>query len=413
MKTEQDVENRQETNPIELLTSVGLMLDIDQKVQLYHSWRVAVIAYRLAERLASYDAPFVFMAGMLLDCGAIRFKRHIVHELIDHPSVLGQKSQIHLFFHPIAGYEAARCLPGLSRVARLILHHHECYNGNGYPDGLKGEAIDLGAQILRLADQLDLIIRSDQPEHEADVIQSLKPFEGEDFSPPLLGALGDLMEKSLSFGRLLHWEKIVFEVERICDALRGIQFFSTETDWEGAVSGIGELIDCRNDRYSRGHSARMAELADKIADLLNITGADRRVVKWTAYLQNMGEVSLRRAILAKEGRLDETERQLVRHHPIISHDLLSRVRGFSDVARSVRSHHENWDGSGYPEGLVTKEIPIASRIIRVIDAFDAMTMERPYHRRKDWKQAIKEIKRYSGRHFDPEVAEVTVEVLEN
>ncbi len=398
-------------NFVQLYASVGLMLDMERNVQLYHSWRVAAVAYHLARRLASFEAPFVFIAGLLADCGAIRFRRHIVHELTDAPAVLGQKSQIHLFFHPLAGYEALRRLPGLREVAFLVRHHHEAVNGSGYPGGLKGEEIDMGAQILRLADQVDLTIRADLCETLDDVMLNLHPLVDEDYSESLVKSLEDLLRSDLPFGNLLQPEKITEEVEVICRELDGLDLVGGVHDWGKTLAGLGEMIDSRNDLYSKGHSTRTAEMVMRIADEMKLSDEDRTLAVWGAYLQNMGEVALRRSLLGKSDRLEDSEVQLIRYHPVVGSDLLGRVRNMSDVATVVRYHHENWDGSGYPEGLKGDAIPRPARIVRVADALDAMTSDRPYQRRKEWKQALKEIRRYAGSHFDPKVVEAVLDLL--
>jgi len=400
------------TSFLEIITSVGLMLDLEpNSTPLYHSWRTAVVGHALAERLAPDDVPNVFLACLLADCGGIGFRRHITHELSDHPTIQSQKSEIHLFFHPVTGSESIRRIPGLRRVAHLIRQHHECLNGSGYPEGLKGEKIEVAAQILRLADQFDMTLRTDQPENEKELIQVLHLFSGEDFRPEFLEALESLLEGTLPFGRLMLPEKVEQDIKGIVTSLARNESFFFDEDWTAVLGGIGELIDTRNSFYSRNHASRVAEVADRMAERMGLGLEERKNIHFAACLQNMGEVALRHTLLAKSGRLEEKERQLIRSHPTTGFELISRVSGMEEVARAILHHHENWDGSGYPEGLSMKQIPVVARVIRVADAFDAMTSDRPYHRRKEWKKALSEIRRQAGRQFDPEVVSVAVDVL--
>ncbi|RJO64118.1 MAG: HD domain-containing protein [Myxococcales bacterium] len=398
-------------SPVDLIASFGLMLDRSRETRYDHAWRVALLGYHLAKRLDSFEAPLVFLAGMVMDCGAIHFRRHIVEELADHPSTLSQKADTQLFFHPVTANEALRRLPGMRRVAELVLSHHECLNGSGYPAGLVGDQIELGAQILRVADQLDLVLRSDQPGNEKEAERALAPYEGEDFSAALVRTLREILSEHVPFGYLLRPEAISEEVEKICRELAGIRIFEDLDDWERVLAGLANIVDSHNLSYSQGHSTRSAELADRVATMLDLSEEDRRLVRWAGYLQNMGETALQREFKGKSGRLDETEREAIRRHPLVGEELLGRVEGFAPVARIVRCHHENWDGSGYPEGLAMTDIPLHSRIIRVADTFDAMISDRPYKRRRDWRHSLKELRRHAGSQFDPHVVEAAVTLL--
>jgi len=403
--------NLVDVNPIHFFASVALMLDLEKESQLYHAWRVAVVAYHLATRLTPFQAPHIFLASLLADCGAIRCKRHIVHELIDSPATLSQKSQTDLFFHPVVGSETIKPIPGMRKVARLILQHHECFNGSGYPASLDGENIELGAQIIRIADQFDLIMRADQPERAEDIINSLATFAGEEFSKPLLKALSDLLVSELSLAKLIQHEKIANEVDKICGSLSQFNLFNSNQEWERAFEAIGDMIDYRNDLFSRGHSHRVASLSGKIAQQMGLSEEDQKLTRWAAYLQNMGEVGLRRQLLAKSGKLDEAEKQLIKYHPILGYNLISRISGFADLAKIIRHHHESWDGSGYPEGLAMTETPIQARILHLADSFDAMTSDRSYQRKREWKIALKELYRKSGKQYDPQVVEAARTIL--
>lgn len=405
------VNNVVEVNPINFFATVALMLDMEKNKQLYHSWRVALVSYYLAKRLSPFEVSQIFLAALLADCGGIRCKRHIVFELLDSPATLGQKSQTDLFFHPVIGSEVIKPIPGMRKVARLILQHHECFNGSGYPASLKGESIELGAQIIRLADQVDLILRADQPDGAEEILQSLATFAGEDFSKPLLKTLSDALQDELGFGKMIQPEKITSEIDSICMELSKTNLFNSNEEWERALEAIGDLIDNRNDLFSRGHSHRVAILSGKIAVQMGLNKEEQKLTRWAAYLQNMGEVGLRRQLLSKAGKLDENERQLIKFHPIQGYNLLSRVTGFTDLAKFIRHHHENWDGSGYPEGLVATEIPIQSRILHLADSFDAMTRDRAYQRKREWKNALKELYKKSGKQYDPQVVEAAKVVL--
>ncbi|NSW77286.1 MAG: HD domain-containing protein [Candidatus Atribacteria bacterium] len=125
----------------------------------------------------------------------------------------------------------------------------------------------------------------------------------------------------------------------------------------------------------------------------------------------MWEKFIPQEILNKPDQLTDEEYALVKLHPLKSADLILGVEGLEDIARIIRHHHERWDGTGYPDGLRGEEIPLESRIIAVVDAFEAMTSDRPYKRALSIEEAIEELKRCRGTQFDPLVADIMVSIL--
>ena len=124
----------------------------------------------------------------------------------------------------------------------------------------------------------------------------------------------------------------------------------------------------------------------------------------------MGKVAIPEPILSKRGALTDAEWEIVRRHPLIGERILAAAPALGQVARLVRSTHERFDGTGYPDALKGQEIPLGARIIAVCDAFDAMTSERPYARALTTEEARRELLRCAGTQFDPEVVEAFMEV---
>ena len=167
-----------------------------------------------------------------------------------------------------------------------------------------------------------------------------------------------------------------------------------------------KAIEAR-DPYTSGHSIRVSRVAGLIAREMGLSGAQIEEVETAALLHDVGKIHEEYArVLRKEGKLTEEERALMQTHSIRSFELvrtISSFRGGVDVA--VRHHHENYDGSGYPDGLQGRDIPAAARIIMVADTTDAMTTDRPYRRALDFSRVVAELKKYSGAQFDPEVVQ--------
>jgi HD-GYP domain-containing protein (c-di-GMP phosphodiesterase class II) len=130
-----------------------------------------------------------------------------------------------------------------------------------------------------------------------------------------------------------------------------------------------------------------------------------------ALLHDIGKISLDAEILSKPGPLDAEERLQVRQHPMQSAQVVSRVELFKGAVDIVRHHHERPDGQGYPDGLKADEIPMGARILNVADAFDAMTSDRPYRGKRSIPEALEELKKGSGREFDPVVVEYLMRLL--
>ena len=156
------------------------------------------------------------------------------------------------------------------------------------------------------------------------------------------------------------------------------------------------------------HSARVSSICKAIANKMNLDKEAVNHIGIAGLLHDIGKIGIDEKVLNKSGSLSRDERNEIERHPEIGWRLLSSTNEFSELAQFILSHHEKWDGSGYPNGLKGQEIPLESRIITVADSYDAMTGERSY--RKVWgkAEAIRELKRCSGTQFDPLIIDVFV-----
>jgi HD-GYP domain-containing protein (c-di-GMP phosphodiesterase class II) len=169
------------------------------------------------------------------------------------------------------------------------------------------------------------------------------------------------------------------------------------------VETMAQALDAR-DPYTAGHSFRVAEYSYTIALGLGLAETDARTIHIAAQLHDIGKIGMSDVVLQKKGRLTREEFDFIKLHPQMGRKILERVAVFDKYLSVVELHHENTDGSGYPYGIRGSQIPLEARIVRVADAFDAMTSDRSYRHRLSPELAQKEIFDCSGTHFDPTVA---------
>jgi two-component system cell cycle response regulator len=156
----------------------------------------------------------------------------------------------------------------------------------------------------------------------------------------------------------------------------------------------------------------VAEMAPAIAMGLGVPKGETEMARQTALLHDVGKVAIPDAILHKPGPLTESEWDFMKRHTVIGERIISAAPALATVARIVRSTHEHFDGSGYPDGLSGEAIPLIARVVAVCDAYDAMVTKRPYQEACDRSHAIAELQRCAGAQFDPGVVKAFVSVLE-
>ena len=172
-----------------------------------------------------------------------------------------------------------------------------------------------------------------------------------------------------------------------------------------SVKLLAEVIDAR-DPYTRGHSDRVRRLSMRIAMKLGFDEKRLESLVFGALLHDIGKVGIKDGVLQKNGPLSSEEYEHVKQHPLIGAKILEGNDFFKDKIPMIRNHHEHYDGSGYPDGLIGEGIPSEARIIAVSDAFDALTSLRPHHGAIPIKDALLEMEKCKGKQFDPKILEL-------
>jgi putative nucleotidyltransferase with HDIG domain len=166
-----------------------------------------------------------------------------------------------------------------------------------------------------------------------------------------------------------------------------------------------------NDGYTAAHEQGVAELAAGVASQLELSATERQILRFAALTHDIGKLAVPSEILNKPGPLDADEWEVMKRHSTVGAELLRQIPFFSEVHPLVRSHHERWDGSGYPDRLQGLDIPLGARILAVCDSYNAMVTDRPYRRAMARSAAEAELTRNAGSQFDPDVADALLRHL--
>jgi HD-GYP domain-containing protein (c-di-GMP phosphodiesterase class II) len=265
------------------------------------------------------------------------------------------------------GAEIARMLGFSDATAEAIRALDEHWDGRGQPRGLHGTEIPLAARILCLAQTVEIF-------HAAKGVGAAYRVAakraGQWFDPTLVDALGAL-RADVGFWASLA-EADLSGVEPPDRAL-----VADENRLDQIAGAFAGVIDAKSP-WTRQHSDHACAIATGIAEVLGLEAAAVRDLRRAARLHDIGKLSISNRILDRPGRLTDEEYASVRQHPVITHRILERVPGFSELAPVASAHHERLDGSGYPHGLSAGDLTIPMRVLAIADVYEALTAERPY-----------------------------------
>lgn len=201
--------------------------------------------------------------------------------------------------------------------------------------------------------------------------------------------------------------------DQAASALHRAQLFARlELSYYQTVLALAKAVDAR-DTYTSDHAQRLADMAVAIGRELGISPDELEDIRYGAILHDIGKIGIPDAILQKPARLDAHEWRHMRQHPVIGAQILAPVPRLAGAAQIVRHHHERYDGTGYPDGLAGEAIPLAARILTVVDAYSAITDARVYKPARSHEEAIAELKHHAGTQFDPAIVETFIRLFGN
>ena len=183
-----------------------------------------------------------------------------------------------------------------------------------------------------------------------------------------------------------------------------------EKTYLDTITALAVAVEAK-DPYSRGHIERVAEYVERLGRQMNLDEEMMRILRNGAILHDVGKIGVRDEVLKKDGPLTLEEQKEMREHVIIGVNIIKPIRSMSALSDLVRYHQEFYDGSGYPDGLKGEEIPLTARILKVCDAYDAMTTDRPYRKAFTLKETKEELISKSGKEFDPKIVEEFIKTL--
>jgi putative nucleotidyltransferase with HDIG domain len=227
-----------------------------------------------------------------------------------------------------------------------------------------------------------------------------KPFTAGQIADTVASAIGKMRERA---ERNRHLERLEgFFLDQGMDLSRVLPAHMSSS--ESTLNALVNALDAR-EHETEAHSRRVGQYAMHLAEVMGIDAVAREDIRKGALLHDIGKIGISDRILLKPGKLTPDEWVEMRKHPEIGYWILTGSHDLLVASEIVIAHHERWDGEGYPNRLTGEDIPLGARIFSVVDAFDALTSNRPYHRGESYESARREIEMNSGTQFDPLVVE--------
>jgi len=391
----------------ELITALALVLDLQEDLNYYHAWRVAVISTLIADEILPDEKSDIFIAGLLHDVGAMSLPNHMTR----YPSMSEQILHPIIRSHTIIGAQIVSDFPGFEKAPSLILDHHEYWDGHGYPRAKKGKEIVAGAQLIRAADTFDILFQTHPEKTLPQIMNDMNKLVSKEFNKSVFSSLKKIMNDKL-FHDLIDAQKLPDLLFKLRDEI-SVSGVDDGTDIMGISLDIfGQVIDSKH-AYTAGHSKRVSQNSLLIAVSMNLPHDEVTRIKWAGLVHDIGKVAIPPAILDKASELSDDEYALLRKHTVYTEEILETVSCMSELVPIAAAHHERFDGNGYHHKLKGKDIPLGARILSVADTYDAMTSLRGHRDASLIPVAIDEIKNGSNTQFDPDVVEAAIPIFEN
>ena len=364
------------------------------------------------EELSSWDISLLIMSSQLHDVGKISIKDDILLK----PDRLTVEEFEDMKKHSVFGMDIIEKIAKNAPESTFLKHakifagsHHEKWNGTGYPFGTKGEDIPLQGRLMAIVDVYDALT-NERPYKKAfthdDSVEIIKEGKGTLFDPVLVDVF---LKQEQEFKRI-----------KEDTGISAHQKYRDNNDWKSVSNAVTAILDIRAGTENTASDRIQKYLTILVKDLLQherykdeVSSWDINVFLLSTQLHDVGKIAIRDSVLHKAGKLTDKEYADVKAHADFGVKFVRQIRGDVDENSMLHhaellngSHHEKWDGSGYPLGLKGSNIPLQGRMMAIVDVYDALTNDRPSRERLSHREAVETIKSGSGAHFDPELVQV-------
>jgi putative two-component system response regulator len=204
-------------------------------------------------------------------------------------------------------------------------------------------------------------------------------------------------------------DDLLIAVKARLERRRAAELFDSHEAHLQTITLLANVIEAR-DSYTRGHVERVQQSAIELGRALNWSLEDMIILEFGALLHDVGKITTPEAVLNKPGKLTPEEIEIMRNHTLAGAHIIESVPHLRPAKPYVLHHHERWDGTGYPHGLMGEDIPREGRLMAIVDVYDALTSDRPYHTGIKAREALNFLQRGSGRHFDPHMADSFIKI---
>ena len=369
-----------------------------------------------AEELSSWDIDLFVMSSQLHDVGKISIKDSILMK----PERLTSDEFDAMKWHANFGMNIIMKIEESTRENAFLKHarimagsHHEKWDGTGYFLGLKGENIPLQGRLMAIVDVYDALT-TDRPYKKAlphkEAIKIIEQEIGSHFDP-LIGKTFIEHEKEFEHSASLSSQDLF-----------NTSMEGKEDIGNSVASAVASIVDARGDEDA-GHAEKMQNCLKVFIEALlvhdvytdEVSAWDMEIFMLSAQLHDVGKIAVNDRLLGKTGRLTGDEFEKVKGHANFGVEVINQIKEsvnsrdlLCHAEALVGSHHERWDGSGYPLGLKGEAIPLQGRLMAIVDVYGALTCDRPHRKRMSHDDAVNSIKSRRGTHFDPGLVDVFV-----